>query len=359
MRHIVTNTYIVISPPFNPNHKKISKTKYLLFLFWLTGWITVGLLLSSSQLQSAPLKFPKHYQNKNVFLQYFESNLGIIWYGIYLQKRKIGYLKSSARFNEKISSGCFTIETTGIVNIPSSGKKRHLEFQTIASFSAQAPYILLNYSDKVIHDNMVSHTEFTLNSKGYLANITQGGQTSHKIADIVNYSLQDYSALQWWISLQPRVGDSITYQYLSTGKLTLESNTASIDAVHEFIADGVETIYYNVTTVGPDGIGIQEVFGQDGTAYRIFLGSLFECRLESQSQAMKIDAPAELFIQNTISIDQDLGQPEKVTFLKILLKGVSETSWPAGPGQLISNDLEQNALVVTITSQKATLAAVD
>ena len=110
-------------------------------------------------------------------------------------------------------------------------------------------------------------------------------------------------------------------------------------------------LYYDVITTDSNGLEIKEVFGADGKAYSIFLGGVFECRLEPQSLATNMDRTINLFLKNTVSINRHLGDSEKVTLLKLSLDNTSGMLLDNAPGQSVTHDPPNDSVIVTVNSK--------
>jgi len=200
----------------------------------------------------------------------------------------------------------------------------------------------------MMHKDDISETKIIGTPNGYEARITQGKETRAYIMGPLEYSLKDYTAVQIWITQDPEIGTSIKYTHLSLKTLKIEENTSYIKAIHSGIIAGVKRTYYDVITTDSNGLEIKEVFGANGKAYSIFLGEVFECRLEPQSLATNIDRTINLFLRNTVSVNRPLGDSEKVTLLKLLLDNTSGALLDNAPGQSVTPDPANDSFIATI-----------
>jgi len=282
------------------------------------------------------------------FIQFIEKNLGTDWYGIYFQESKVGYLKSTAS-REKILNGIiYKIQQSGTIQIPSQEETGEMKINIDAAFNAKPPYSLIRYSDRLIHKDNLSEIKIIRTSKGYEARITQGKETRAYIMGPFEYSLKDYTAVQRWINQHPEIGSSIKYPHFGLKTLKIEKKTSYIKAVHSGIIAGVRRTYYEVITTGLNGLEIKEVFGADGKAYSIFLGGVFEYRLEPQSLAANINRTISLFLKNTVSVNRQLGDPENVSLLKLSLDNTSGMLIGNAPGQSVTHDPSNDSVIVTV-----------
>jgi len=300
-----------------------------------------------AEFSSLPLS--DHVQADAPFIQFIEKNHGTDWYGIYLQEGRVGYLKSTAGREKGPNGTIYKIQLSGIIHVPSQEETSEMKIHMDASFNTHPPYSLIRYSDRMMYKDDISETKIIKTSNGYEASNTQGRETRTHMIGALEYSLKDYTAVQRWITQDPKESAKIKYPYLNLETLTLEENTSRITGIHKTIISGVKTSYYNVVTTGFDGLEVREKFGADGRPYRIVLGGGFECRLEPQSLATNIDI--NLFLRNTVSINRPLGDSEKVTLLKLSLDNTSGAFLDDAPGQLVTHNPDNGSVIVTVNSK--------
>ena len=329
--------------------QKVNKIspKFLL----ITCLFAAGMFLKVCRAESSSLPLPNHTQADEFFTLFMGRNLGTDWYGIYMQERKVGYLKSLTRFEQGPNRSSYSIQQSGIIQIPSQEETNEMKINMDAAFNAQPPYSLIRYSDRMMHKDDLSETKIIRTSNGYEARITQGKETRAYIIGSLEYSLKDYTAVQRWITQNPRIGTGIKYSHLSLKTLKIEENTSYIKAIHSGIIAGVRRNYYDVITTDSNGVEIKEVFGANGKIYSIFLGGVFECRLEPQSLATNIDRTINLFLRNTVSVNRHLGDSEKVTLLKLSLDNTSGALLDNAPGQSVTHNPGNDSVIVTVNSK--------
>jgi len=329
--------------------QKVNKisSKFLL----ITCLFAAGMFLKVCRAESSSLPLPNHTQADEFFTLFMGRNLGTDWYGIYMQERKVGYLKSSTRFEQGPNRSSYTIQQSGIIQIPSQKETSEMKINMDAAFNAKPPYSLIRYSDRMIHKDDLSETKIIRTSKGYEARITQGKETRVYIIGPLEYSLKDYTAVQIWITQDPEIGAGIKYPHLSLKTLKIEEKTSYIKAIHSGIIAGVRRNYYDVITTDSNGVEIKEVFGANGKIYSIFLGGVFECRFEPQALATRIDKTIDLFLRNTVTISKPLGNPEKIALLKLSLDATSGALIDNAPGQSVTFSQTNDSVIVTINPE--------
>lgn len=327
----------------------MKRTRFRSFL--ISTLFATGLLLMGCSYEFSSMPPSNHVQKDAPFIQFIEKRLGTDWYGIYNKDVKVGYLKSTFGREKGPNGTIYKMQLSGTIQIPSQVVDDEMKINMVATFNTQPPFSMTCFSEKMIQKNDVAETKIIKTSKGYEARITQGRETRTHMIGALEYSLKDYTAVQRWITHDPKEGAKIKYPYLNFESLTLKENTSRIMGIHKTIVSGVETSYYNVVTTGFDGLEVQEKFGADGRAYRIFLGGVFECRLEPKSLATHIDRTINLFLRNTVPVNRHLGDSEKVVLLKLSLDNTSGALLDNAPGQSVTNEPVDDSVIVTINAK--------
>lgn len=330
-----------------PNYKMNKTRSSILLIAVLLG---VGMFLTGCRAASLPPPALNHIPENHLFTQFIEKNLGTDWYGIYLQKHKVGHLKSRAVRKSGPHGTIYKIQLSGTVQISSHAEIDETNIESTAAFSAQPPFSLVRFTNRTIHEDDFSEVEIVRTLEGYQAGITRGIQKESRFMGSLDYTLKDYTAVQRWITRNPDVGDAIEYPQLVLETLTLEMNTSRIMGIHEAFYAGVKTTFYDVLTTDTHGLEIQEVFGVDGRAYRMVLGGLFECRLEPQALATRIDKTIDLFLRNTVFIDRPLGDSGTVTLLNLSLDNTSGTLLGNAPGQSVTRNRPDGSIGIILNS---------
>ena len=327
--------------------QKVSRFPLSLVLF--TVLLVVVMFLRGHRTESSSL--PDPIPTDDLFAQFIEKSLGTDWYGIYMQENKVGFLKSTTGREKGLNGIIYKIRQSGTIRIPSQEETSEMKIIMDAAFNAQPPYSLIRYTDRMMHKDDLSETKIIKTSNRYEARITQGKETRAYIVGPLEYSLKDYTAVQRWITQGPEIGANIKYPHLSLKTLKIEENTSNIKAIHSDIIAGIRRDYYDVITTDSNGLEIKEVFGAKGKIYSIFLGGVFECRLEPQLLATNIDRTINLFLSNTVSVNRHLGDSEKVTLLKLSLDNTSGALLDSAPGQSVTHNPGNDTVIVTVNSK--------
>jgi len=335
--------------------KKVIRTGSHFLL--IAGLCVTGLFLTGCGAEFFSLTTSNHIREDAPFIRFIGKNIGTDWYGIYIQKDKVGYLKSTCGREKSPDGIIYKIQLSGTVQIPSQTDADGIKLHSVATFMSQPPFSMIYFSDRMMHKEDISETKIVRTLKGYEARITQGGDMRIRIMGAFEYSLKDYTTVQEWITRDPRKGAQITYPYLNTKTLKLEEKTACVTGIHKAIVSGVETILYDVITMDLHGFEVQEKFGADGKAFRTVIGGVFEYRLEPKSLATHTDVPVDFFVKNTVAIDRPLGHPARVALLKLSFDSTSGAFLDNAPGQSVVRDPTDGSVIVIVNPGKVPLVS--
>jgi hypothetical protein len=323
--------------------KRTPSRSLLIAVFWVIWLLPVGCCAEFSSRSVSD-----HIQADNAFIQFIEKSLGTDWYGIYIQESKVGYLKSTSDREKGPDGTIYKIQLSGIIQNPSRVETDEIKIHTVAAFRSKPPFSMICFSDRVIHKDDIVETRIVETSKGYEARITQGRETRTHMIGSLEYGLKDYTAVQRWITQYPKEGAEFKYPQLNLETLALEEKTSRIMGIHNTMISGIKTSYYEVITIGLDGLGVKEEFGANGRPYRIVLGGVFDCRLEPKSLATHMDVSVGLFVKNTVPVNQPLGDPETVTLLKLFIDKKSGELLKDASGQSVKYTQADDAVTVTL-----------
>jgi len=317
-------------------------------LLFIAGLFVTWLLQAGcgAELSSRPKS--DHPRADAPFVQFIEKSLGTDWYGIYLQGKKVGYLKSTSGREKDPDGTIYKIQLSGIIQNPSRIKTDEIKIITVTTFRSQPPFSMICSIDRVIHKDDTAETRIIRTAKGYEARITQGGETSTHMIGPLEYGFKDYTAVQRWITQNPKEGDEIKYLHLNSETLALEEQTSRIAGIHKTTISGVKTSYYEVTTTGLNGLEVREVFGADGRPYRLVLGGVFDCRLEPKSSATRMGIPFGSLVKDTAPVNRPLGAAETVTLLKLFIDKKSGSMFDNASGQSVTHTPADDSVIVTL-----------
>ncbi|MCP4698772.1 MAG: transglutaminase domain-containing protein [Gammaproteobacteria bacterium] len=268
-------------------------------------------------------------------LQHIQDNLGIGWYGVYIQKHKVGYagITIGHQQEEKIPYYHIDVDITMIFRL--SGMDIRSDFRITEQFEAQPPYALTFYLSEKKTTDEVARVTIERSQGRYEAEILQGGKTRAMPLEQLRYTLEDMLAVELWLQRGPEVGDNITYSELDEEKLQMQAARARVKSIRNTTVDGAPLKYYEIIVSDVSGLELDAVISSSGKLLSVDAGTFMTLQLEPKSLALKLDKSVDPFFENSVKTDRTLGDPHKVKRLKMTASGIPDDLIMAAPGQKI------------------------
>lgn len=317
-------------------------------LLMIAVLLVAGLLLSRFKQEAVPIAGQADTQTDGLFTRLLDRCIGTDWYGIYLQGNKVGHGKLAMSREKGPDGTIYRLILSGTTRIMSLGEIATIEMGIDAKFDAQPPYALRVYSMKMKSNNDISETTIAKTRNGYKAKIVQANETRTQMLGPLNYTLNHALAVDTWLQRKPKVGDSIKCPDLNPNTLKIEILTSRIKGIHTAVVNGVKIKYYEIVTTDAEGLELAMFYGADGKAYTVNFGGLFIFQLEPKTLAMRLDKPTDLFVNNIVTIDQALGEPDNVVRLQVAIDDISGALISGAPGQTVERDEENKSYIVTL-----------
>lgn len=258
------------------------------------------------------------------------------WYGVYLGKTKIGYVKMA---RDRLPDGAIRETQEMRMKLVSFGQKAELSNTQTTVFAAQAPYPLLR--GELLQDDgkVKQRTTVTKSKEGYEAVHEASGEVRKKLLKEIDYCLADALAGDLWIRSGPKAGARISVRHFDLMDQKMDTQDSKLLAVQESIAKGVKVRTYTVETASR-AKKIKAVSRHDQTGLLLSdQVAVFELRLESEQQAKDTRYSADLFVMGMVKIDRKLGETKDVTELVLEVRSKAGNEGEAfvdGPRQSVT-----------------------
>ncbi|MHC4601357.1 MAG: transglutaminase-like domain-containing protein [Planctomycetota bacterium] len=276
-----------------------------------------------------------------------EARLGIHWYGLYMQKRKVGYVKMENLTRGEGEARVWIARYEGVMKIKAMGQKVENRFDEELVFDGSPPYALRSGT----HSQSMSGSAQMIRVKrvgdGLEVSVSGGGESYTKTIPPLDFTLADEASTELWIARGPAKGDRIRHRSLDLDQLLIDEETKEAVGVAESVVEGVKTKVYEVKAESKrDGpLGVARVTSE-GLLLSIVLGGILEARLEPEKLARKITYSRDLFIFGMARLDRPLGIPPAKA--KILVLEVHGEGAPKIPSR-VHQSLEKQGGVHRLT----------
>jgi hypothetical protein len=164
----------------------------------------------------------------------------------------------------------------------------------------------------------------------------RGKTTSKRTVPAPRKTLRNALHLTRWLKGRPKKGDTFV-----TWSLELDEKDVDVKEVYSFqekrslLWGGVSTEVFAVTTRS-EGVRMEALVLPDGTPLKGLIGGALEMRAEKEPQARKLDGKGIDFLSaSSIEVDRKLGNPARVTALRLEVAGLGDHTLPTSHRQRI------------------------
>ncbi len=265
-----------------------------------------------------------------------ELTLGVDWYGVYLQDKKIGNCKI-----ERARAGETIVETFAMtMKLAAFDKQAEMKMTRVMTFEAKAPYRLLTAVLSQNDGDTDSKITATRRDKGFDYLFAAAGKERSRKEPAPMFSLADNFAEEIWLRSGPKVGDKILSRDLDMEDWKLDPTQCKIKSIKTSLVGGVEVKFYEVETESrKHKISFLSRFDSKGKMLSSNLG-IFELRKETEAQAKNTQFSQDLFVLGMAKLDRPIGFTTRLTELVLEVEGKEGEVLLSGPRQtvVVEND---------------------
>ena len=260
-----------------------------------------------------------------------EAGLRTYWYGVYVQGKKIGYIKSGrARTDEGIVESFLMTQ-----KLVSFGQKTEITMNQTFVFEAKEPYRLVRGAFTQVAGPIKQVMKATRNDKGLLLHVEAGGVKMDKQLPDPDYTLADSLATEVWVRGGPKTGDRTAAKEFSLLEQKADIAKSKIVSAKTTLAGGVKTRFYEVETVDSKDLAILQRYDDEGQLLSLSL-PVYELRLEPEEQAKNTEYSQDLFVFGMVKVDRPLGDTTRVKQLVLEVSGKEAAVLEDGPRQSVA-----------------------
>ncbi|MHC4779991.1 MAG: transglutaminase-like domain-containing protein [Planctomycetota bacterium] len=259
-----------------------------------------------------------------------ESRVGTYWYGLYMQKKKVGYVKMQFLSRGEGTDRVWISRFDGLMKIMAMGKKTDVRIGGEQVFDGEAPFALKAGSNSQSIMGSVHSVKVERAGSELIVTVSGGGETYSRKVPLLDYTVADDMCTELWVRRNPKKGDTIRHRSLEIDDLTIDVETKEVLGVMESMVEGVKTRVFEIkaTSKKEGDIGTSRVTA-DGVLLSIVLGKQIEARLEPEILAKKISYSGDLFVFGMAKLDRPLGiAPKSVRTLVLEVDGEGASKVP-------------------------------
>jgi protein-glutamine gamma-glutamyltransferase len=264
-----------------------------------------------------------------------EATLGVDWYGVYLQDKKIGNCKI-----ERARAGETLVETFAMhMKLVAFDKQTEMKMTRVLTFEAKAPYRLLK---GVLQQDGEPKSKITATRRdnGFDYQFAAAGKERMRKEMEPMFSLADDIADEVWLRSGPKVGDKILARDLDLEDWKIDAVQSTLKSIKTSLVRGVEVKYYEVETESrKNKFAYLSRFDSAGKMLSSKLAT-FELRKETEAQAKNTEYSQDLFVLGMAKLDRAIGFTTTLTELVLEVEGKEGDVLLNGPRQtvVVEND---------------------
>lgn len=240
------------------------------------------------------------------------------WFGMYVQGAKAGWLRVSyGRTTEGI-----LVEQQFQLRLASMGQKVEMDMVDRSVYAGQPPYALLSGDTKMSGAAGALAVRYAVVDGKLKATIGEGADARAIEQPAPDSVLSDVLTQELWFTTPRKVGDRLIVRHFDTSELREDLYTLVVTDVRKTTAAGVATtVYSSEISSGRTGpMGTMRVTGE-GRAVSLFMGGMFEARLEPEAMAKEPGSTGDLFVFGMAKVDRPIGDATKVKELTLAITG--------------------------------------
>jgi len=276
------------------------------------------------------------------------------WYGAYVQNAKIGWV----RMELAKESDAFVTAFSASLDLTSLGQTLKMEMTERDEFDAAAPFAFRAGRTETKQNGTPQSVELKRGKTGFSATVTQGGETHAPPVADVDFTLADMLAEELWFRAPRAVGETVRFRSFSLEDLQADVDTIVVKSRKESVVEGVPTVFYEATQKSDrKGDSMLARVDARGKLLSMFIGNVFEARLEPEDVAKQTGKGQDLFVLGMAKLDKPIGDATNVDRLVLDAAGAGAKTLVAAPRQSVVRDEKTGAVTLEIGAEFGDAAA--
>ena len=278
--------------------------------------------------------------------QYVHEAQGRQAYGIYLAGRKVGWFVEELKLSQLNDQEVAVLNEEFHFSITFAGEKSVFMGQEEKMFELEGEGQLLRGSLVSVEDGSKTETKAKREADKLKITTQTGGRTTERTSPVPRASLRRQQAFKAWLQSEPEPGATFENFSISLDQADIEvPENYTIKQKKTIAWGGVPVTAYDVSLTVM-GVSVDATLSATGRILRGKIAALLELRAEEEVTAKKLDAGGvDMLAASAITVDRDLGDPEKVRMLTMKAKQLGDLNIPASHRQVVNSDDKDVAVV--------------
>jgi hypothetical protein len=265
-----------------------------------------------------------------------EEALGVGWYGIYFQGKKIGWFMSSTEREGTGPDSPVVSRLEMVMKLTSFGQKAEMRMTQRMVFESKAPYRLLTAESVEIDDKSKQTVRLKRIDSGYEQTTITGEKERKRNIPPIEYTLEDSLSADVWLRRGAKPGEEILTRSFSMRELEVDLSRTKLLATKTSLVSGVKVTFHELEVTNlKTKLTTLAKMDQRGRLLSGKVGDLFELRRESEQDAKNTEFSNDIFLMGMAKVDRALGDSKRLTGVVLEVKGKEGALLPNGPCQCV------------------------
>jgi len=267
----------------------------------------------------------------------FDEQLGSRWYGLYRDGAKVGWLESRFVRSQWRGEDALIAEGHAVTVTRAAGREHRTELDMVHRFDAAPPHRLLAYESTTTRGDLTESRGLRAGpgGSGWIATTKRGKEREQvRPAEIGDYTLQRFLALERWVAAGPGLGDVVATARLDPTALVVRPAEATVVGVTHTIVDAVQATVFSLASFDEGGAATITRYDHEGRILAVEGGEV-DLRLEDEATATALDVTVDLFLDALVRLREGgLERPQDLGRLVLEVPAAAAALLPAGAGRL-------------------------
>jgi hypothetical protein len=257
-------------------------------------------------------------------------------YGLYFRDNKVGWTVAESKLGKHAGKEvALDVSDTHLVLGPQRGKDG-IRIHARTVYSLEGDGEILFSEERTTEGDREEVLTAVREGKNLTITARRGKTTSKRTVPAPKENLRNAMQLIRWLKGGPKKGNTFVSWSLELDEKEVDAKEVyTFQEKRSLLWGGVSTEVFAVTTES-EGLRMEALVLPDGTPLKGLIGGALEMRAEKEAQARKLDGKAIDFLSaSSIEVDKELGNPARVTALRLEVAGLGDHALPASHRQRI------------------------
>ncbi len=285
----------------------------------------------------------------------FLTSLDTSYYGVYIQKNKVGWGKMEMGRGEHNGKPALITRTHIRFDMQALGDTKTMVVEEEQVYAIEPPHRLMAASSSEAQGPFVKKQSLREEPSGFVADIVEGGQKRALSIGKLDLNFMDMTTPVAWFRKPRKAGDTLRARSFSMSDLRPDVTRFHVTRIAKTDVAGISVTWYEADQRSEgDGDESKSRIDSQGRMLWYEVGNMFEIRLEPKRVAQAASKDFDVFMSMMARIDKPLGDAKEVEALTVRIHGPNVRHVPNGPRQTATWDADTGVLTLRTGKKNGT-----